>query len=191
MKEFLLVLFIMCSTTSCCWSEDLDRGQDNAVPKDVIACVESDTGSNETSWQCVVDSDCITENACVVGVCDPTFGCSYSPKLGQQTCEIGGLPGVCEVIFCRNDTFEGGCYDGNPCTHDYTWDLYNGKCDHPEVCYFNTEVCIPDVSDILTGVRCEVVDCDDGDPCTEDYYDYAYIDPEDRHCDHEEILGCK
>lgn len=136
---------------------------------------DPDVALDQTADECTVDSDCLSDNPCLAGVCQEGT-CTTAPKEGScddsNACTINDS---CMQGQCQGET--------KPCDN-LMW------CDGTETCNPDTGECVPgEVPDEDDGIACTVEQCDeisdkilhtpdddgcaDENPCTVDYCDLA------------------
>ncbi|MEM7137868.1 MAG: hypothetical protein AAF500_14885 [Myxococcota bacterium] len=134
--------------------------------------------------------DCNDDNQCTSDACDPQNGaCNNTNVTDGTTCNLEGLPGICQGGLCQDANLCGGvdCDDDNQCTDD-TCDPQNGSCGSAAVadgtsCNFGGLPGVCGGGVCQDAMLCADVNCDDANACTEDA-----CNPLNGVCDNTDVL---
>ena len=161
----------------------------SGVPSEISSGVPISSSIVVTA--CVKDSDCESDDECLVGVCDCDHECRWINICGSQipecTCDEDCTEGedFCTAGYCDDfgecqysDVSTQVCNDRNPCSEDTCnpigfcvndYDYGRDLCDDHDVC--TREWCIPEDGSCGHDYTQWKQDCDDKNFCTENLCD--------------------
>jgi hypothetical protein len=143
--------------TAILWEPDHTPGcVTDAYCDDGIACT-ADSCVAGACAHTAEDDMCPREGACMVGLCDPTVGCSSVPDPGCAQCQVDSdcddavacTVDRCTGASCEHTPRDGACDDGDVCTMD--------RCDVEDGCEYFEGPCPPPSCAVVNGPGAPVV----------------------------------